>query len=115
MLPVYSQESKPDEVAKQSVPRAGRNGIGTPECVYCPPPGYSEKARAAKFEGAVLLEITVTTKGKATDIKVIKGQGYGLEERAIEAVKNWKFKPAKDASGNPVEARMPVELSFRIP
>src|SRR5437879_51169 len=113
-LPAVSQDSKPDEDTKKSIPRAGVNGVGTPVCVYCPSPEYSEKARADKLQGAVLLDITVTPEGKATRILLIKGQGEGLDEKAIEAVKSWKLRPAKDATGTPVAVRIQVQVTFHL-
>ena len=114
MPTVVSQESKPDEVAKDNTPRAGKNGIGMPVCVYCPPPKYSKKARADKLQGSVLLNVIVTVEGKATNITLVKGLGEGLDEKAIEAVKSWKFKPATDSAGNRVAAVVPIQVSFRF-
>ena len=74
--------------------RAGENGVGNIECVYCPHPDYSDEARKAKYAGEVLVEVTVLPSGKATNIRVIKSPGMGLDEKAIEAVRNWQFKPA---------------------
>jgi protein TonB len=80
--------------------------------VFCPTPAYPERARAAKVQGTVLLDITVTPEGKATTPILIKGPGEGLDEAAIEAVKSWKFRPAKDASGEPVTVHVQVEVTF---
>ena len=56
-------------------------------------PEYSEEARKAKYQGTVLLYIEVDTDGRATNIRVVRSLGLGLDEKAIEAVKKWKFKP----------------------
>jgi TonB family protein len=114
VLPVVSQEAKPDEASKKNILRAGVNGIGVPACVYCPPPNYSEKAKADKLQGSVVLDVAVTPEGKATKVLLIRGLGEGLDEKAIEAVKSWRFRPAKDSTGKPVEVRVPVEVSFRL-
>jgi TonB family protein len=45
---------------------------------------------------------------------VVKGPGKGLEEKAIEAVKNWKFKPANNAEGELVPTIVPIEVTFRL-
>jgi len=113
-LPAVSRESKPDESAKKNTPRAGLNGVGVPICVHCPPPDYSEKARAKKLQGSVVLDIEVTLEGKATKILLVKGLGEGLDEKAIEAVKSWEFRPAKDGTGNPVAVRVQVEVTFHL-
>jgi len=96
------------------LPRAGVNGFGVPACVYCPAPDYSNKARADKSRGTVLMDVGVTPEGRATDVIVIKSPGDELGEKAIEAVKSWKFRPAKDATGNPVAVRVQVEVTFQI-
>jgi TonB family protein len=93
--------------------RAGVQGVGVPVCVYCPIPQYTDQARKAKFQGVVILEVTITTGGKAINISVVKGPGMGLEEKAVEAVKGWKFKPAVGPSGDPVDTLVPIEVTFR--
>jgi TonB family protein len=88
-------------------------GAGVPRCTSCRSPDFSDAARAAKFEGTVLLSIVVTTGGKATSIYVLKGAPFGLTEKFIEAVRNWRFEPAlKD--GNPVSVRTQVETTFHL-
>lgn len=58
--------------------------------------------------------VVVTSEGKATNISVVKSPGMGLDEKAIEAVRKWRFKPAmKD--GKPVDTRVPIEITFRFP
>ena len=63
--------------------RAGVNGVGSPQCIYCPQPEYSDEARKAKYQGTVLLDVTVTADGRVTNPVVIKGPGLGLEEKAL--------------------------------
>ncbi len=94
--------------------RPGRGGVGYPACDYCPDPKYSEEARKAKYQGTVLLEVIVTPEGRATNIRVIKGVGLGLDEKAIEAVRTWIFKPAIGPNGKPVAVRVPIEVTFRL-
>jgi periplasmic protein TonB len=94
--------------------RAGVNGVGVPVCLYCPIPQYSDEARKAKYQGTVVLQVTITTDGRAINISVVKGPGLGLEEKAIEAVKGWKFKPAVGPSGRPVPTIVPIEVTFRL-
>jgi len=60
------------------------------------------------------MDVVVTPEGRATDVIVRKSPGDGLEEKAMEAVKSWKFRPAKDATGNPVAVRVQVEVTFQI-
>jgi len=92
----------------------GTGGVGYPSCIYCPSPGYSEDARKAKWQGTVVLQVVITTEGRATSIQVVKSPGLGLEEKAIEAVKNWQFKPALGPNGKPVATITPIEVTFRL-
>ncbi len=76
-------------------------------------PEYSEQARQAKFQGTVLLRVIIDDKGFPRQISVIRPLGMQLDEKAIEAVKHWRFKPAtKD--GRPVGVDATVEVNFRL-
>jgi TonB family protein len=89
------------------------DGVVRPRVVYSPAPEYSEKARKAKLEGTVVLKVTVNESGDVADVKVVKGLGSGLDEKAVEAVRSWKFKPGtKD--GTPVQSEIAVETSFHL-
>ena len=94
--------------------RAGLNGVGQPVCMYCPLPEYSDEARKAKYQGTVVLEITVTVDGRVLDPHVVRGPGLGLEEKAIIAVKSWKMTPARGPNGKPVPCRATIEIGFRL-
>jgi len=88
-------------------------GITMPACVHCPSPAYTDEARAAKIQGSVKFDVLVDEQGKPKRIVVIQGDQYDLTAKALEAMKNWKFKPAmKD--GKPVTVCVVVEVSFRI-
>jgi len=76
-------------------------------------PEYSSEARAAYLDGTLTLYVDVETSGKASNVQVIQGLGMGLDEKAIEAVKQWEFQPAMLA-GMPVKSAQGVELSFRL-
>jgi TonB family protein len=89
------------------------HGVTSPELVSKVEPEYSEEARKAKFSGSVLLSIIINTDGKAEDIHVLKSVGMGLDEKAIEAVQKWRFKPGKN-KGVPVKVRAQVEVNFRL-
>jgi len=91
---------------------AGR-GVTAPRAIYDPEPEYSEEARRVHFQGMVVLSIVVDQTGQARDIRVARSVGLGLDEKAIEAVKKWKFEPGvKD--GNPVAVGVNVEVNFRL-
>ena len=94
--------------------RPGTGGVGYHACAYCPSPQYSEEARKAKYQGTVLLQVTITPDGRAINISAVKGPGLGLEERAIEAVKTWRFTPATGPNGKPVPVYLQIEVNFRL-
>lgn len=93
--------------------RAGRDGVGEPACLYCPNPQFTDEAVKARYQGVVLLRIIVTADGRATNISVVKGLGLGLDEKAIEAVKSWRFTPARGPNGQPVSVWTTIEVNFR--
>jgi TonB family protein len=88
-------------------------GVTAPVLLYKKEPEYSEEARKAKYQGTVLLYIEVDPSGKATNIRVQHSLGLGLDEKAMEAVRQWKFKPgSKD--GKPVTVAATIEVNFRL-
>src|SRR5690348_13182569 len=88
-------------------------GVSEPRVLYKPEPEYSPEARQAKLQGTVILSIVVGSDGRAHDLKVDRSLGMGLDERAIEAVRQWRFDPAKK-DGKPVSVAVEVEVSFRL-
>jgi protein TonB len=90
------------------------NGIGEPACIYCPTPQFSEEARKAKHQGSVVLRLIVQPDGRATNISVVKGLGLGLDEKAMEAVRNWRFKPSIGPGNKPVPVWLDIEVVFRL-
>lgn len=98
------------------VKRAGVGGVGVPACIYCPAPDYPDEVRSAGYLGSVVLEVTITTHGRAVNIKILKDPGMGLGQRAIDAVRKWTFKPAIDTGldGRPVAVICPIEVTFRL-
>jgi periplasmic protein TonB len=88
-------------------------GIGAPKPISTPDPEYSEEARKAKYQGVVVLWLIVDQNGNPKQIKVERPLGMGLDQKAIEAVRKWKFEPAtKD--GQPVAVQINVEVNFRL-
>jgi len=89
------------------------NGVSAPRPISTPDPEYTDEARKAKYQGTCVLWMIVGPDGKPRDIKVARTLALGLDEKAIEAVKQWKFEPAmKD--GQPVAVQINVEVSFRL-
>jgi len=92
--------------------RPGR-GITPPRAIYDPEPEYSEEARRIRQQGIVILSLIVDPNGRAKDIRVARSLGLGLDEKAIEAVRTWKFQPGmKD--GQPVAVEVNIEVNFRL-
>jgi periplasmic protein TonB len=89
-------------------------GISAPICLVCPYPIYTDEARHVKVQGTVMLRVLVAADGKASEIRVLRGVGYGLEERAVQTVRGWKFKPARDAAQRPIAAWVTIEAVFRL-
>lgn len=88
-------------------------GVSSPSVLFRVDPEYSEEARKAKYSGTVVLAIIVDTEGRARDIHVVKSLGMGLDEKAIEAVQKWKFKPGMKG-GQAVNVRAQIEVNFRL-
>ena len=89
-------------------------GMTMPVCVTCPYPLYTDEARKVKVQGTVTLRVLVGTDGRAAQIHVARGVGYGLDERAIETVRGWKFAPARDAARRVVPVWITIEAVFRL-
>lgn len=92
---------------------AGKNGVTVPQAIYSPEPSFSDEARKAKYQGMVMLVLVVGTDGRTYDIHVGQSLGMGLDEKAIEAVSHWRFKPAT-LNGQPVATRIAVEVDFHL-
>ena len=88
-------------------------GVTAPALIYKVEPEYSEEARKAKYQGTVLLYVQVDPSGKATNIRVLHSLGLGLDEKAMEAVKKWKFR-AGQRDGKPVTVEAQIEVNFRL-
>ena len=91
-----------------------RGGVTVPSCAYCPDPQYTDEAREAKLQGRVTLRVLVGADGRAAQIQIIQGIGLGLDERAAQAIRSWKFVPAHDAGRHTVPAWVTVETIFRL-
>lgn len=105
LLPLHSAKSQEGTQPKP--------GSQSPRCTSCPQPEYPDKAPKAKSAGTVVvLEVTVTTEGRIIDARVVKGPGMGPEQKALSAVKKWKFKPAIGPNGRPVACRIQIEVTL---
>jgi protein TonB len=82
--------------------------------MYCPDPRYTDEARRDRLQGSVVLQVTIQLDGRATEIQVVKSLRKDLDQRAVETLGTWRFKPALDTEGNPVSATTQVEMNFRL-
>jgi TonB family protein len=110
--PPANSTATPDETNKDGPFRPGKNGVGYPSCSYCPNPPYTKEAEAAHIRGAVVFQAVIQPGGYATDIKLVKGLGFGLDEIALASLKSWRFKPATGPGGQPVPTIIPIAVSF---
>jgi periplasmic protein TonB len=88
-------------------------GISAPQPIATPDPDYTEEARRAKTQGTCILWMIVDADGHPRDVRVVRGLGFGLDAKAIDAVKQWRFQPAlKD--GKAVNVQISVEVAFHL-
>jgi periplasmic protein TonB len=88
-------------------------GVSAPSVTFKVEPEYSEDARKAKFQGVVVIALVVDDKGNPRDIRVVRPLGMGLDQKAIEAVEKWRFRPGQK-DGKPVATQATIEVSFRL-
>ncbi|MBS1842228.1 MAG: energy transducer TonB [Acidobacteria bacterium] len=96
---------------EDGIPRHGAYDV---RCVYCPDPEYTDEARKEKLQGSVTLEALVREDGRVGRVKIVKGLGLGLDERAMETVRTWRFEPARDSTRNPIATWVTVETTYRL-
>lgn len=88
-------------------------GVSAPVPIYEIDPEYTDEARRAKYSGIVMVSLIVDARGLPERVRVVRSLGMGLDEKAIEAVKQYKFKPAQLA-GKPVPVEVQIEVNFQI-
>jgi len=111
-----SQEQRPGiklwpGVAEESNPPQARQA---PQVLYNPKPNYTEEARDARVEGTIVLSVTIRDDGRADNVKVERGLGYGLDEAAVRCItEDWRFLPAT-RDGEPVDHLATIEVVFKL-
>jgi TonB family protein len=99
----------------QDTPAAGSKGYTNPRCSYCPSPEYSKEGRKKKIQGVVVLKTVVGADGRAHDVTVTRSLGYGLDEQAVDTVRDkWEFIPANGPDGKPAAVRLTIEVNFHL-
>ena len=89
------------------------SGITPPRLVLEVKADYTEEARRRGLSGEVVLEIVVRSDGSIGDVRVLQGLGSGLNERAVDAVRHWRFEPAQRL-GRPVDVFVEVAVEFKL-
>jgi TonB family protein len=88
-------------------------GVSNPVLIYAPDPEFSEQARRAKYQGVCDISLIVDVQGTPQRIHVVRPLGMGLDEKAMEAVRQYRFKPAL-YKGKAVPVEVNIEVNFRI-
>ena len=88
-------------------------GVTAPSILSRIEPEYSEAARVAKHQGNVLINLQIDPAGFATNLRIDRMLGFGLDANAMEAVKEWRFKPGLK-EGKPVAVEANIEVNFRL-
>jgi TonB family protein len=88
-------------------------GVAAPQLVSAPDPEFSDEARRTNFQGVCVVSLIVDAQGNPQRVQVVRHLGMGLDEKAVEAVKQYRFKPAT-LQGKPVPVEVNIEVNFRI-
>src|ERR1700757_3282478 len=88
-------------------------GVSAPVAIFTPEAEFSDEARRAKYQGVCLISLIVDAQGNPQNPRVVRPLGMGLDEKALEAVRKYKFKPAMK-EGKPVPVMMSIEVNFRL-
>jgi periplasmic protein TonB len=88
-------------------------GVSAPQLVFAPDPEFSDEARRAKYQGVCVVSLIVDAQGNPQRVQVVRHLGMGLDEKAVEAVKQYRFKAAT-LQGKPVPVEVNIEVNFRI-
>jgi periplasmic protein TonB len=88
-------------------------GVSAPQLIFAPDPEFSDEARRAKFQGVCVVSLVVDSQGHPQQVQVVRHLGMGLDQKAVDAVKQYRFKPAT-LQGKPVPVEVNIEVTFRI-
>lgn len=89
-------------------------GVSAPVAIFTPEAEFSDEARRAKYQGVCLISLIVDAQGNPQDPRVIRALGMGLDEKALDAVRKYKFRPAMKDGRTPVPVRITIEVNFRL-
>lgn len=88
--------------------------IEAPENLHAPQPHYTAAARKARIRGVVVTEAIIDETGKVVDVNLLRTLHPDLDRATIQAIIQWRFKPARDGDGNPVACGYTLTVNFRL-
>jgi TonB family protein len=95
--------------------KPGLDGVSLINCLSCPPPLVPPQSKNSRIEGVVILRVIITPQGNTENVRVVRSLHKDFDKAAVEAVKIWKFNPARGPDGKPVYVETLIEVTFRIP
>ncbi len=88
-------------------------GVSAPILIHSAEPEFTQEARAASFQGGVSIQLIVDSQGNPQNVHVTRHLGMGLDDKAVEAVRQYRFRPAM-YQGHPVAVQMVIEVDFHL-
>jgi TonB family protein len=88
--------------------------VAAPKLIYGPDPEFSDEARRAKYQGIVIVSVIVDAQGNPQNPRVVRPLGMGLDEKALEAIRKYKFKPALEDGKTPVPVMINISVDFHL-
>ena len=105
-------ESSSKNAAAPQLSHVGAD-VSAPKLIFAPDPEYSEEAKRAKYQGICIVSLIVDAQGNPQRVQVVRHLGKGLDQKAVEAVEQYKFEPAM-RHGEPVAVEVNIEVNFRL-
>ena len=86
--------------------------VSAPQLIFCARPGISEEAKRAKYQGVCVVSLIVDAQGNPKRVQVVRHLGKGLDQKAVEAVRQYRFEPAMH--NGTVAVQVNIEVNFRL-
>jgi protein TonB len=88
-------------------------GVSAPQVIHSAEPQFTDEARRADYQGTAAIQLIVDSQGDPQDVRVVRHLGMGLDQKAVEAVRQYRFRPAM-FQGHPVSVQMVIEVDFHL-
>jgi bla regulator protein blaR1 len=111
-VPMTPIQSSSEGTAPPQIYHIGGD-VSAPKLVFAADPVFTEEAKRAKYQGVCVIALIVDTEGNPQRVQVVRHLGMGLDKKAVEAVKQYRFKPAM-RNGEPVAVEVNIEVNFRL-